>query len=144
MPYTDYFAAPSDHDAAQVATVDDPKTLGFDVVYAKNIGPDLIIGKLESILTGVPIDSIATDPRMCRVVADPEGAPIVTVTDSLRNALATLPPDDRPQVAEQWSRIEDFLGLFPVDFLNLMLRQLAELATGASARDHHLYCRWSL
>ena len=144
MPFTDYFAAPSDQDAARVATVTDPTELGFDVVYAKNIDPAMIIGRLESILTGVGFESVKADPRMCRLIADPDGAPIVTVTDTLRDALARLEPDARPAKAQEWSTIEEFFGQFPVDFLTLLLRQLADLCTAAEVRGDHLYCRWSL
>jgi hypothetical protein len=86
VPFTDYFAAPSDQDAARVATVDDPKDLGFDVVYAKNIDPVVLLGQLELILTG----STQPGARHGKLVADPNQAPIVAVSDELRDALAGL------------------------------------------------------
>jgi hypothetical protein len=144
VPFTDYFAAPSDAAAARVAGAADPEKAGFQTVFAKNLDPVIVIGRLESVLTGTSFEAVRGYERHGHLVSEPGDALVIAVTTTLRDALAKLDPALVVPSAVEWAAIEEFQGLFPVDFLALMLRQLSGLAADAVTRGEQLYCCWSL
>jgi hypothetical protein len=96
----DYFAADSDEQAA--STIDrlggpaaDEPGGAFDTVAVKGIDPVVQLGTLEELLTGRPYDAVVADPRSGHALAVHDGGErvVLTVTDSLTDALAAATPD---------------------------------------------------
>ncbi len=145
MPLIDYFTAPSDTDAARVHLGSGgPATLGFDTVSAKGIDPAVALGNLESIMTDRPYEEVVNRSRQCDLLTDDEeDALVVTVTDTLRDALAAAHDERRRHTAEQWAATEELAHTTP-EMLADFLGQFATLASSASERGHHHYCWWAL
>ena len=145
MPLIDYFTAPSDADAARVLPGSGgPAALGFDTLAANGIDPAVTLGTLESILTDRSYDEVATESRQCHLLTDGEAeAFVVTVTDTVRDALAAASAERLRQAAEPWAATEELAGTAPA-MLAETLEQLAALARRALERTHHLYCWWAL
>jgi hypothetical protein len=143
MPLIDYFIAADDTDAARVEPgFGGPEAYGFRTLPAKGVDPCVTLANLESILTERPHDRVIADPRQCHPVRDPDPDPealVVTVTDSLRDALAAAEPPRLREAADAWARTDEMAGVAPqtlVDFLD-EFRTLARTAAGAG---HRLYC----
>ncbi|MBO3737485.1 hypothetical protein [Actinoplanes flavus] len=118
---------------------------GTLVVQSKNVEPALSMAQLEEILTGRMRRVIKDDPRWAALIgpARPEdvaGAGVVSLTDSLRDALAGLDAPAIREAARRWGEAEEFAdadtsGLAP------FLTALADLAARALTGGEHLYCR---
>lgn len=144
MPLMDYFSAASDSQAARVTPGNGgPTRLGFDVLDLKGIDPTVMLTVLESILTGRPEDEVAEDARQSHPVVESASALVVTVTDTLRDALATADERALRDAAAEWSTMEELEGSDPENLADA-LKLLADLSRRAIARDHRLYCWWSL
>lgn len=137
----DYFSAPDDHAALAAFDWRDLDERALTPVSVEGIDPYVELGKGQSLLTGMPYDDVVKLPRFVHPLSDPEGeALLVTLTDELRDALATATPERFREIAEPWSRIEEFPpGVHPEDLV-AFLTELAALAVPARAEGHHLYC----
>ena len=67
-----------------------------------------------------------------------DGPMVLSVTDTLRDALASLEPSALPQVARQWASAG--FDATAGDSLTLFLVALTELARRAVADSNRLYC----
>jgi hypothetical protein len=117
---------------------------GTLVVQSKGVDPALALARLEEILTGRPRDEVSADPRYAALIgpADPDevdGRVVLSVTDSLRDALASLEAPALPRVARQWA-LAEFDGTAQ-DGLAQFLTALSDLARRAVGRTERLYCR---
>ncbi|MQS14777.1 hypothetical protein F7Q99_21560 [Streptomyces kaniharaensis] len=138
----DYYAATDDTQALGVfedGRIDDP----FGTVGLKGVDPYLLLGAVEAHLTGVPEEQVEADPRFCELLSDPqhEGHWLVSLTDSLRDALAVATSGRLQEAAFVWTLAEDGAGQ-DAELVADFLRRLAELARDAGQRG--LYCGMSL
>jgi 1,2-phenylacetyl-CoA epoxidase catalytic subunit len=69
---------------------------------------------------------------------------VVTLTDTLRDALANADADQLTHAAIAWSATEEFRGRGDADLLGDFLNRFATLARTARSRDQSLYCWMSL
>lgn len=135
----DYFAATDDKQALALFEddcMDDP----FGTTGLKGADPYLILRTVEAHLTGVSEEQVEADPRFCELLNDPEydGPWLVSLTDTLRDALAAAAAERLLETATAWTHTEDGGGQAPgplADFLG----RLADLARGSGAR-RRLYC----
>lgn len=142
MPFTEYFIADDDQAALAALGTSGPAQAGLPTVEAKNLDPVVVMGTLESLLTGVPYDEVIADPRQGHAVSDPEASPeehVVAITERLRGTLAATDDTELGQVAARWGRTEELDGFDP-EFLTAFLVDLAALAR----REGGLYCWWAL
>jgi hypothetical protein len=145
MPLMDYFTAASDADAASVlAGSGGPAALGFDTLSAPGIDPSVALGKLESIITDRPYAEVTAASRHCHLLTDGEGdALVVTVTDTVRDALGAATDERLREVAAPWAATDELAGATP-EMLADVLQRFAAMARGAGERGDHLYCWWAL
>ncbi len=147
MPLIDYFVAPDDATAATALDVaGGPGAAGFATLPAKGIDPSVTLGKLESLLTGRRYEEITGDPRHRRPLTDTEAESfVVTVTDTLRDALAGTGGDRVDDVAREWAATDERrLARLDATQLAQVLQLLAGLARQAVDADGRLYCWWAL
>jgi hypothetical protein len=116
---------------------------GTLVVQSKGVGPDIPLARLEEILTGRSHDEVGADPRQAALIGparqeEIDGRMVLSVTDALRDALASLDASALPWVARQWA-IAEFAGSAE-DSLVLFLIALTDLARRAVSRAERLYC----
>ncbi|GHF79353.1 hypothetical protein [Streptomyces griseosporeus] len=138
-----YFSAPGDDTALTAHGLDGgPEAAGFPTLLVKGVDPYVQLGAVESLLTEVPYDDIVERPRFNDLLSSPEADSrwLLTLTDELRDALATAPPERLRQTAPHWARIEEFGGEADPEDLAVFLTNLAALATGARKAGEHLYC----
>lgn len=94
MTLIDYFVAADDADACRVEPGNGgPEAYGFMVLPAKGVDPCVAAGTLETLVTGRRHDALLGDARYCRPLGVDESdtsceASVITVTDTLRDALA--------------------------------------------------------
>lgn len=141
----DFFAAVDDDAAAE--TLDNaPDPARYDVLDAKGIDPGVQVARLEALLCDVEYVQVTADSRHCALVTDPESESrwVVTLTDSLRDALARATADDLARAAVAWSQTEEFQGRGNAVELADFLDRFQRLARGAREKDLHLYCWMSL
>ncbi|MFF4709675.1 hypothetical protein ACWC4D_39950 [Streptomyces sp. NPDC001288] len=148
MTLCDYFSAADDQAALAVAErAGGPAEAALDVVFLKNIDPVVAIAQLEAILTDCTYEEASQRPRAGQLLSSPEdeGRFIISVSDTLAEALAEATRADLERVAESWS-ITAELQQSKVDAFNALdvLEALAGLAQRARAADMHLYCWWSI
>ncbi|MFJ5880274.1 hypothetical protein [Kitasatospora cineracea] len=145
MTLCDYFSAPDD--ATAVAVLDAPDGPGPDPVPLKGVDPVVVIARLEAVLTGCGYEEARARPRAGRLLSDPQHdeAFVVSLTDTLAEALAALPPDRLLPAATAWSATEELRldGVTPATAADA-LHALSALAQRARTAGHRLYCRWSL
>ncbi|MET7685778.1 hypothetical protein [Streptomyces sp. NPDC005423] len=140
-----YFAAADDDDALRAVVRDDdqPSGTGYDQLVVKVIDPMLVLMPAEELITGRSAAEVEADPRHCSLVGmvgDGEVV-VVTLTNALRDALATRDGRSLRDIATNWSTVE---GVFrheadPED-LTGFLDGLSEIAGRAVARGDRLYC----
>ena len=165
----DYFAAPSDADAAGAIDrplgpaepapppsgglfsrwrrdEDTPSGEAYPTVLATGIDPVVQAGTLEALLAGRPYDEVTRDPRWGQtMVASENGERLVgTLTDSLVDALARATPEELAAVAVPWSLTEEFGGEADPDVLASVLGELSDLAVSARMRGWKVYSFTSL
>lgn len=149
MTLIDYFVAADDADACRVEPGSGgPEAYGFATLPAKGIDPCVAAGTLESLLTGAPHDTALGDPRFCRLLGVDESdasceASVVTVTDTLRDALAAVDVPTLAAAAAAWAETEDMRDVSAAA-LGEFLALFAELAGEAVERGGRLYCWWAL
>ncbi|MDQ0961021.1 hypothetical protein QFZ66_004899 [Streptomyces sp. B4I13] len=143
--FYEYFSAPDDEAAFTDLFWRQVEERPLSPLSVKGLGPYVELGQGQSLLTGVPYDEIIRLPRFCRFLTDEASEQVlVTVTDELRDAVATDTPDRFREVAEPWSRIEEFSPGWDPESLVKFLTDLAEVAVPARAAGHHLYCEFSM
>ncbi|CAG6393642.1 hypothetical protein NMG29_34425 [Streptomyces cocklensis] len=135
----DYYAAIDDTQALALFE-DDCMGDPFGTTGLKGADPYLLLLTVEAHLTGVSKEQVEADPRFCELLNDPEhdGPWLVSLTDTLRDALAAATPERLLETATAWTHTEDGGGQdpgLPADFLG----RLAELARDAGPR-RRLYC----
>ena len=121
----------------------------FDGFAARGYDGVVNMGTLEELLTGVAYDRLEKDPRWGGEVSDDEPAEncgVLSVTDTLRDALAAAPEGTLEAIVGSWAQTEE---LAPQDDdaptrddLNrhlVFLHQLRDLAVRARDTGHHLY-----
>lgn len=145
----DYFSAADDETAV---TALDPAVwwaddVGFDSLFTKGVDPAAQMGALEHLLTGRPLKEVLADPRSALMLALAPGGGghcVVTLTDTLADALTAADETGLAEVAVPWSRAEEFDGGADPHDLAEFLTEFAALARRAAERRHRLYCRWGL
>ncbi|MDL4773164.1 hypothetical protein [Actinomadura xylanilytica] len=146
----EYYIAKDDAEAACVEPgMGGPERQGFDTLSAKSIDPCVALGTLESILTGRSFDEILADPRQCGSLDDSEEmgvveASAVTVTDTLRDALASANVPRLQDVAKVWADTDELSGVVTPEVLGDFLKMFSDFAHGAVEKGERLYCWWTL
>lgn len=137
----DYFAAPDDVVAATVIDViGGPAEAAFPTVAMKGVDPFVQLGTLESLLTGVDYDTVVGRGSEPVAMADSGERLVVAVSVGLLAALSTADDARLREVAEPWSRTDEFDGRADPADLATILTGLAELARTATTRGDRLYC----
>ncbi|GAA3809004.1 hypothetical protein ACFS5L_01225 [Streptomyces phyllanthi] len=148
MTLCDYFSTADDQAAVAVLqTPGGPGQAELDVVFLKNIDPVVAIAQLEAIMTGGSYEEAGERPRSGQVLSEPEDGPpfVVSLSDTLIDALATATQDDLVRFAEPWSMTDELRQIgISVEDTAAVLRNLAGLAQRAQASDQRLYCWWAL
>lgn len=141
----DYFSAASDEAAVGVLDAPGgPDPSVFDVLSLKGIDPVVVMARLEGLLTDCAYDEARARPRSGQLLSDPaaEAAFVISVSDTLREALASATDEQLGVVAGPFGAVEE-VGLPPAEALEL-LRLLSALAGRAAAENRRLYCWWAL
>ncbi|MEV7597249.1 hypothetical protein AB0O91_07620 [Kitasatospora sp. NPDC089797] len=147
MPLCDYFSAADDQAAVAVLqNPGGPGQAGLDVVLLKNIDPVVAIARLEGVMTGCSYEEAGERSRSGQLLSSPEGESfVVSISDTLAEALATASPDDLVRFAEPWSKTDEIRQLrLGVEVTLDLLEALAGLARRAHASGLRLYCWWAL
>lgn len=147
MPDCDYFSAPDDEAAIAVIEAYGPDRAGFDVVFLKNVDPVVAIAKLEAFMTGCGYEEARQRPRSGQLLSSPdhEGAFVLSVSDTLADALVSTTQDDIASAAEAWSATDELrLDGMDAETATAVVEALAGLAKRARADGLRLYCCWSL
>jgi hypothetical protein len=141
----EYFAAPSDEAAVSVLQVHGgpvaAKGASWDAIDGRGVEPSVNLPELEELLTGVEYDDLIEDPRAGNTLARLEDeAMVITLSDSLHEALAKLPVGRIAGVAGEWSHSEEFGGDISPGDLTGFLTDLVKLAQRAAGKGQRLYC----
>ncbi|MFU8873523.1 hypothetical protein [Micromonospora sp. SL4-19] len=150
----DYFRASDDEavakliaatDGGPVVREEDPPAV--DAVDGKGIDPRVVLGKVVSFALDVPW---ATDLIGERLIwpdgagEDPEyeGPWVVVLSERARDALAEIPDDRLPGLAERWSHIEElsYYSDTQPEVMLPRLRELVGLARRARTSGESIYC----
>ncbi|ALV50237.1 hypothetical protein ASR50_13045 [Streptomyces sp. 4F] len=143
-----YFSAPDDE--AALGVLDQPggpHGSAFDTQPLKGFDPVVVMVNLEALLTDCAYDEAAARPRSGQVLSSPEDreAFVVSVSDTLQEALVTTPRASLADVATRWSAADELRGLDVTPGTALeALTLLAELADRARSAEHRLFCWWAL
>jgi hypothetical protein len=116
---------------------------GTLVVQSRRIDPDIALVQLEKILTGRPYGEVRADPRRAALIGparheEIDGNVVLSVTDTLRDALASLEMSALPEVARRWASAE--FDATAQDSLASFLVALTDLARRAVSDGNRLYC----
>ncbi|MFG1796793.1 hypothetical protein [Nocardia sp. NPDC049149] len=148
MVMCDYFSAADDDTAVRV--LDEPggpESSMFDVVSLKGIDPVIAMVQLEAILTGCSYDEASERPRAGQLLSSPEaeGAFVVSVSDTLQEALASAEHSLLAGAAGVWADIEELRewGITADTALEVLLL-LSGLAGRARSTGLRLFCWWAL
>lgn len=139
-----YFAAPSDVTAARA--VDSPEGPGraaqvARTVPGRGVEPVVQLGMLHALLTDSTFDAVlAQAPRQPVALRDGGERSVLRVADGLCAALSDSSDQRLADLAEPWSRIEEFDGRADPSDLADLLRELRALARDTRRRGEGLYC----
>jgi hypothetical protein len=141
----DYFRAP---DASTAVAVLDrvggpmagPDAPVLDAVDGKGYEPAVMMGKLQSLLTGVPYEELPSEELELLAMEGEDGPWIVQLSEELRDALADAQLGRLPAVAEQWVRTEEFWEQPPAAEVLPFLGEVTALARRARQAGERLYC----
>ncbi|MER7815464.1 hypothetical protein [Streptomyces sp. NPDC096153] len=98
-------------------------------------------------ITGRPSRRGRRATRSGQLPAEPEDGPpfVVSLTDTLIDALARASQGDLVRCAEQWSTTDELRQIgIRVEATTDVLAALAGLAQRAQTSDQRLYCWWAL
>ncbi|MFE7711773.1 hypothetical protein ACFU6I_39835 [Streptomyces sp. NPDC057486] len=144
----DYFSAPDDDAAIRVLDQPGgPDTSEFDVVPLKGIDPVVTMASLEAILTGCTYDEASRVPRAGRLLSSPdhESAFIISLSDTLQEALASAAHDGLAEAAHAWAETDEVQAYgITADTAREVLALLSGLAGRAGSACRRLYCWWAL
>lgn len=121
----------------------------YEGFSARGYDPVVNLGTLEAILRDVEYESLEDDPRWGGSPSTddpPEGHAVISVTDSLRDALSSASEESLRRAADRWSETEELSrwdDTTAADHL-AFLQQLTTLSGSAVASGHHLYCYYAL
>jgi hypothetical protein len=148
VPLCAYFAAADDQAAVAVLqTSGGPGQADLDVVFLKNIDPVVAIVQLEAVVAGCGYAEVCERPRSGQVLSEPEIGPpfVVSVTDSLVEALAGASREDLSRFGASWSITEEIQQTgMDAEAATAVLEALAGLAQRARVSRQRLYCWWAL
>ena len=148
MVMCDYFSASDDETAVRVLDQPGgPYDAAFDAVPLKGIDPVVTMAELEAILTGCTYDEASERPRSGQLLSSPEfeSAVIVSVSDTLQEALACTAHPSLAGFAEQWAETAElWRDAITADIATEVLDLLAGLASRARSSGCRLYCWWAL
>jgi hypothetical protein len=138
----DYFHAPDASTAAAVLErlggPRDPDAPLLDAVAGKGFEPEVMLRKLQSLLTGVPYEEL---PEAELLAMEGEDGPwIVQLSEELRDALADAQASRLPAVAERWVRTEEFWDQATTAEVLPFLGEVTALARRARQAGERLYC----
>ncbi|BBH70801.1 hypothetical protein ACTI_74860 [Actinoplanes sp. OR16] len=144
----DYFRAPGD-DAVRrrldendaMSPLDDP----FPGIALKTIDPTVILGQLIAAALGRGWDVDLMKDRLIWPEGgeqDPghEGPWVTRLSDQARDALAGIPADRVPALAEQWATAEEFHGYGDPEYLREVITDFIALTMQAGERNEAVYC----
>ena len=144
---TDYFMAESDEDAAQtIDWIGGPEvpvdgSEAYPVVSLPGIEPLVMLGTVETLLTGRTFDDVLADPSGHEVAARDGGERLVwALTETLQTALAEADESGLEAIAGPWSESEEFWGQGDPVQAAEMLIELAALVRAGRAAGRSLYC----
>jgi hypothetical protein len=116
----------------------DPEAPALDAVAGKGFEPEVMLRKLQSLLTGVPYEEL---PEAELVAMEGEDGPwIVQLSEELRDALADAQASRLPVVAERWVRTEEFWDQATATEVLPFLGEVTALAGRARQAGERLYC----
>ncbi|MFF2023545.1 hypothetical protein ACFVW2_17375 [Streptomyces sp. NPDC058171] len=143
-----YFSAPDDGSALGVLDAfGGPDRTTFDVVSLKGIDPVVVIAQLEAVLTACTYGEARGRPRSGQLLSSPEAedAFVISVSDTLQEALASAAPSSLSEAAGPWCASDELqeLGTTPEEAIEV-LESLAGLAGRARAAGSRLYCWWAV
>jgi hypothetical protein len=145
MPLFDYFRAPAADAVRQHMEADATSPLAtFDGADFRNIDPTVVLGQLIAFATGRPWSPSLTGDTLIWP-ADPcdhEGPWVTVLADETRDALATIPAAQLPNLAERWSAIDELTA--DPDSLRPVIERFTALAAEARTHDESLFCWMSL
>ncbi|MFC9436552.1 hypothetical protein [Nocardia sp. NPDC057030] len=148
MVMCDYFSAPDDDAALSVLDhPGGPDPAAWDVLSLKGIDPVIAMAELEAILTGSTYEETSELPRSGQLLSSPEAesAFIVSVSDTLQEALAEAEHSALAGVAAEWANTEELRddGV-TADIALEVLVLLSGLASRARSKNFRLFCWWAL
>ncbi|MEV6048801.1 hypothetical protein [Streptomyces xanthochromogenes] len=139
-----YFAAADDDDAVRAVVREDgePTATGYDGFDVNGMDPTTDLLPAEVVLTGRSAESVQADPRHGHLLASIDEGELLclTLTDSLRDALAGADRSLLREVAREWATSDVFWTPPDPEGLAEFLARAADLAGRAVARGHRLYC----
>ena len=114
---------------------------GIMPVPLTGIDPPVMLGQLQSLLTGVSWQAIFERGTYEIVAAtDDNAVTVMSMPAAFQRALATASQGALEAVCEPWSEIEEFGGgVDPRDLENIV-SDLAELARTAESTNRRMYC----
>jgi hypothetical protein len=149
VPQNLYFRAPSVETVQQELTDSEyaqPGPSAADGIELNGIDYAVDLAKLVALATGRPYDGSEIGSRL--IWPDdpnsPDGPWVVVLDDQGRDALAGIPSDRLPELAERWAGIEEFHGLVKPADLEEIAGGLIALAGRARSAGEHLFCHMSL
>lgn len=148
MVMCDYFAAPDDDTAVRVLEQPGgPAPSVFDVVSLKGVDPVVAMARLEAILSGCTYEEASQRPRSGQLLSSPEAesAFIMSVSDTLWEALASATRTAPAEAAGRWSETDELRqhGV-TAETAAEMVDLLSGLADRARSAGNRLYCWWAL
>jgi hypothetical protein len=150
----DYFRAVDDEAVAKLMAATDGGPVVRaedspveDAVDGKGIDPTAALGKVVSFALGVPWSADVIGDRLiwpegAREDLEYEGPWVVVLSEPARDALADIPDDRLPDLAEQWSHIEEFSHYSDAEpeVMLSRLREFVGLARRARTSGERIYC----
>ncbi|MCU1355909.1 MAG: hypothetical protein JWM89_1327 [Acidimicrobiales bacterium] len=144
---TDYFMAESDEDAARtIDWIGGPEvpadgTEAYPVASLPGIEPLVMLGTVDTLLTGRTFDEVLADPSGHEVASRDGGERLVwALTEALQTALAEADESGLEAIAGPWSESEEFSGQGDPVQAAEMLIELAALVRVGRAAGRSLYC----
>lgn len=150
---TDYFVA--DRPRAVALAEYGPAGTEVPMLLMKWVEPRVLGSKLWALIDDLPgsasADGLPFDLRQRDAVEDvvlmnnSEGTSgIVQIADGFVQALAALPAERIPAVAQRWSLAEEWFGPWEPNELDDTVEGLCDLARHVNGDGQHMYMWWSI